>query len=156
MLSNSKLRVISSVLVILSMAIPGQATAADRKVADAAADSSRGEIMVQLNKLVQAGDACRMAYVFRNGLDRTIGDLGIEVVVFDAAGQVIKLLAIAPGRLIAGKTRVKQYDVKGLNCKTVGRLLINDVSRCKGEGLDAQSCLDRLRPSTRIDVKLIN
>lgn len=114
------------------------------------------EFSIQLNNLQPVSDACRMSFVIRNGIGAEIRDASIELVLFDKQDAVARMLAVNPGRLPAGRTRVKQFDVKGLACDQVGRLLLNDVKRCKGDGLTPAICLDAAKPSSRINVPFID
>lgn len=113
-------------------------------------------LTIQLNKLDVTTDACRMTFVLTNGLVTDIKEASFELVLFDKGEAVVRLLTVNPGRLPAGKTRVKQFDIKGLSCGNVGRVLLNDVTRCAGDGVTPATCLEAARPRSRIDVPFIN
>jgi hypothetical protein len=134
-------------LILGVFASPGRATDANAKPKT---------ISIEFNALAQVQGACRLSFVVRNGLAKAINEIVLELVLFNKQNQVAKLLAINPGRLLPGKTRVKQFDVKATACGDIRRLLLNDVQRCKGDGLSPNICLEALVPSSRLDVPFIN
>lgn len=121
-----------------------------------AGDSEAGSqgLALELNRLEKAGEACRATLVFRNGLATTIQELELELVLFGPADEVITLLGLDPGRLPPDKTRVRQFDLKATACTAIARVLVNDISRCKGETLSPAACLEALITRSRIDVPL--
>lgn len=116
--------------------------------------SASREIALELNRLDDAGQGCRLSFVMRNATGVAIEALVIELVLFDEEGRVGSLISIDPGQLPEGKTRVKQFDVAGLACGGIGRVLVNDVAACTGDGLDAAACLAAIRTTSRTGVPL--
>ena len=110
----------------------------------AAPAASEADLVVSLNTLVPSGGGCRLSFVVHNGMDTEITDLGLEVAVFGTEGGLDRLLRLGFGLLLEGKTRVKQFDLAQIPCEDVGRVLVNDVVRCEGEGLTPVTCLRRL------------
>ena len=108
------------------------------------AGADEPSLRVELNGAKPVGEACRFDFVFRNGLGTAIGDLGLEIVVFDRAGAVERFTVIRSGSLPANKTRVRQFEFDKLACADVARLLVNDVKTCSGDGLGPELCLARL------------
>lgn len=132
------------------------ATAADR--AWAAAPWS-----LELNKLeplTQGGPGCRAYFVVHNPDTQEVDPLRIDLVVFGTDGIIARRLALDLGPLPAGKTAVKLFDLQGVTCDAIGRVLINGVLACKGGDVTPASpatpdqelaaCLDRLAVSSRI------
>jgi hypothetical protein len=109
-------------------------------------------ISIELNDKRQVEKGCRLAFVFTNGLPVTITDLSLEFVLFDKQRKLMRLVAIAAGRLPSGKTRLKQFDMEGASCESIGRILLNDVKRCSGEGLTGLSCLERTQVTSRVEI----
>ena len=95
-------------------------------------------------------DDCRVTLVEKNGTQSAFAALKLDLVVFDAAGIVTKRVGVDAGPLKAGRTVVKTFDLKGLACDGVGRLLINDVLACEAEGIAADACLDLVEPRSRV------
>ena len=121
-----------------------------------AAEGDPPTIAIELNRLKQAGKACRIALVFTNHLPETVSKLSIEAVLFDASGSVERFLVLKSKPLSPMKIRVQQFDVSGLACAKVGRVLLNDVKECKAGALDGQACLARIKPSSRAGVPFVS
>ena len=115
-----------------------------------AQSSSAGTFSLELNRLDAVADDCRVTLVEKNGTQSAFAALKLDFVVFDAAGIVTKRVGVDAGPLKAGRTVVKTFDLKGLACDSVGRLLINDVLACKAEGIAADACLDLVEPRSRV------
>lgn len=116
---------------------------------------ARGEeagIGVELNRLQDVKDACRISLVFTNNLEKPVQELSIEIVLFNADGAVERFLVLKSNPLPEGKIRVQQFDAEGLGCKTVGKVLLNDVPACRVEGVERGACLEAIRPSSRTGV----
>mgnify|MGYP000858051271 CR=1 FL=1 len=112
--------------------------------------SSSDAFSLELNRLDAAGDDCRVTLVEKNGTKSAFAALKLDLVVFDGAGIVTKRVGVDAGPLKAGRTVVKTFDLKGLACDGVGRLLINDVLACEAEGIAVDACLDLLEPRSRV------
>ncbi|WP_319530400.1 hypothetical protein [uncultured Cohaesibacter sp.] len=120
--------------------------------------ASSGEIEVELNNAIQKEQTCRLSFLVRNGLEMTIGDLGVEVVLLDDAGLARDFMTLRTGRLPSGKRRVRQFDLPDVACAELGEILINDVADCQaekeGESLSPDRCLEALRVQSRIAIGL--
>lgn len=114
--------------------------------------ASSGSLSIELNNLSASGDACRVSFVIQNGLGQSIDELKVELVLFGKEGEVKRLLAVDVGQMPKSKTRVKQFDLKGLACSDIGRLLINNVTHCKGNELNPQICTAAVKTSSRLSV----
>ena len=112
--------------------------------AAAAPAAPEADLAVSLNTLAPSGGGCRLSFVVHNATGTEIADLGLEVAVFGTGGGLDRLLRLGFGPLLEGKTRVKQFDLADMACEDVGRVLVNDVVRCDGEGLTPLTCLRRL------------
>ncbi len=124
-----------------------------------AADSAKtvsGKIGLELNRLEAVGEGCRLSFIFRNGLQGTIEAMALELVLFDGEDRVAGLVAIAAGRLPAGKMRVRQFDIASTACSGIQRVLVNDVTACEGGGLVPGKCLEVIAVSSRAGVALVN
>lgn len=82
--------------------------------------------------------------------------VSLELVLFDKARAVAKLLCLDPGRLPVGKTRVKQFDIKGTACSDIACVLLNDVRRCEGQGLTLPGCHYAFHLSSRLAIPFLN
>jgi hypothetical protein len=109
-----------------------------------------------LNRLDGFDGGCRVTLVEKNGTSTAFASLKLDLVVFGGDGIVEKRVGVEAGPLKAGRTSVRTFDLKGLACDGVGRLLINDVLSCQAEGLATDAadatgaCLDALEPRSRV------
>ncbi len=121
----------------------------------AAAQAAETEVSVELNKLEPNGGACRAYLVLENGTARSFEALKLDLVMFDTEGIVAKRLAVQTAPLAAGKTSLKVFDMAGLPCERVGRLLLNNVMDCTDADGARDDCLDLLSASQRGAVPFI-
>lgn len=112
-------------------------------------------LQVELNQLEEVEAGCRGSIVFTNRLDTTVGELTIEVAVFDEDGSVSNLWLLPARRLPPGQIRVRQFLFQEGSCDGIGQLLLNDVVNCEGNGLDPEQCLGLIEVSSRIDVPFV-
>jgi hypothetical protein len=116
----------------------------------AGAQAEPGKIAVEFNDLQQAEGGCRAVFVLNNGLDKPVDKLALRVVAFDTDEHATLFLSLDVGALPVGKTRVLRFDLgAGVACDSVGRLVLNDVTSCDGEGLDPAACLAEVSLSSR-------
>lgn len=108
-------------------------------------------VNVELNKLEPNNGACRAFMVTENGRDTALSSLKLDLVMFDDDGIVAKRLAVELGPLPAGKTRVKAFDIDGVSCQGISRILLNDVLSCSG----AEDCLSLVSVTSRSDADFI-
>lgn len=134
-------------MVVVLNSVPGNA--ADKKDANAKA------LAVELNNMTAVKSACRVTFLISNKLGVPIEDLAFELVLFGKDQKVVTLLGVSAGRLPIGKSRVKQFDLKAINCANISRLLLNDVTRCEGKDLNPQVCLAAVKPTSRLNVSLM-
>lgn len=147
-----RLRQQISILLRSAIAVAGVAILGAAPIDGAVAEGDPPAIGIELNRLEQSGTACRLSLVFTNRLSEAVSVLTIEMVVFDNKGSVQRFLVLKSKPLTPRKVRVQQFDVSGLNCASVGRILLNDVKKCKAGAMDATACLARIRPSSRAGV----
>jgi hypothetical protein len=113
-------------------------------------------LAIELNRLEQRADACRLSFVYRNRLGTTLDLLQLEAVLFDRQERVERFVVFSSKGLPDGKIRVQQFDIAGLRCPDLGAVLVNDVKACDGDGLEAANCLKRLDLRSNADAKLIS
>ncbi|KPQ16970.1 MAG: hypothetical protein HLUCCO18_06050 [Rhodobacteraceae bacterium HLUCCO18] len=108
-------------------------------------------LSLELNRLDALDGACRLTFMAENTLGADLEALALETVLIATDGQVERLTLFEFGTLPNGVPRVRQFDVPGLACEGLGRVLINGVSECNG----AEACGAALSLSSRTDVELI-
>jgi hypothetical protein len=124
----------------------------------ALADTPRAQehgIGVELNKLEPAGEACRAYLVFENRTATAYDPFKLDLVMFDSEGVIAKRLAVEAGPLPAGKTSVKLFDINGLGCESIRRILLNSVMACDTAEETQPDCTGLAKPSSRTEVTFI-
>lgn len=119
--------------------------------AQAAAES----VQIELNKLEPNDNACRAYLVLENGTSSAFEALKLDLVMFDSDGIVARRLAVETAPLPAGKTSLKVFDMKGLACEQVSRLLLNTVMACADASGARENCLSLISTSARAKVPFI-
>jgi hypothetical protein len=119
---------------------------------------------LELNKLepiTEGAAGCRVYFVITNPDAEVINPLRLDVILFGADGVILRRIAVDLGPLPARKTGVRLFDLQGLACDSIGRVLINDVLACQAGDKPASNpeqerlaCLDRLTLSSRTKVPL--
>jgi hypothetical protein len=98
--------------------------------------------------------ACRLTYVASNQSDTALDRVAYEVAVFDAEGVVTRLLALEFGGLIAGKTKVLQFELAGTPCAGLSRIVVNGIVACTATGGAASDvCMSGLVASSRTAIQ---
>lgn len=108
-------------------------------------------LSLELNRIDPLNGACRLTFMIENGSDAALEALSLETVLIDTDGQVERLTLFDFGALPSDSPRVRQFDVPGLDCGRLGRVLINGVASCTG----ALSCEEALELRSRIGVEVI-
>ena len=136
------LRTITPVLMLLAVAGP---------VTQVLAQEAGPALGLQLNRVDQIEGACRLTFLAENALGADVGALSLETVLLDTDGIVERLTIFDFGALPDGIPRVRQFDVPGLACADLARVLVNAVADC-----DAPvTCEGRLDYSTLTEVEVI-
>ncbi|MFO7855108.1 MAG: hypothetical protein R6V44_07810 [Paracoccaceae bacterium] len=111
-------------------------------------------IGVELNRLETVEGECR-AYLVLDNRGGALESLELDLVLFDPDGVIARRLAVEAGPLRAGRESVKVFTIGGLACDGIGRVLLNDVLSCTGEGA-GDDCLGRIEASSRAAAPLSN
>lgn len=120
-----------------------------------AVQAQEGRISLELNKLEPAGEACRSYVVLQNRSGTAFQTLKLDLVMFDQEGVVAKRLALETAPLPADKTSLKVFDIAGMACEQVGRILLNDVLDCGAAEGPKEGCLGLIDVSARGELSLI-
>lgn len=122
----------------------------------AAAQDAPATLIVELNRIVPLDGACRLTFMAQNNMDADIEQIVFETVLFTAEGGVDRLTLFDMGALPTARPRVREFDMPGLSCAALGRVLFNGVDTCTGNGLDPAVCEGALSPVSRVnDVEVI-
>lgn len=119
-----------------------------------AQDSDSFEL--QLNSAADTSSgSCRLTYVATNRSDENFERILFELGVFDTDGAVTQLLAFNLGDLIAGKTKIIQFDLADSPCADISRIVVNRVAACTltdGRG-ESDLCISSLAASSRTAIQ---
>lgn len=118
-----------------------------------AQDTSGFEL--DLNGAVETAEGgCRLTYVATNLSDQAFERTAYQVGVFDTDGAVTRLLVLEFGELIAGKTKILQFDLAGSPCASISRIILNDVAACTlSDGTASDLCLSGLVATSRTAIQ---
>lgn len=121
-----------------------------------AQDPQEAAIRLELNALQATQSACRLTLVATNGLETDIAKVAYEFVFFGREGRVELLTALDLRDLPVNRTRVRQFDLPGVDCGGLSRLIVNDAKACESPGLTPAICLERLETSSKAGIPLEN
>jgi len=124
--------------------------------AAAQSDPATGSVLqLELNGLRDVGGACRLTFVTQNQTGSAIDRAVFETVIFDTSGAVVSLTLFDFRDLPLDRMRVRQFDLPGTECGSVGRALVNGANTCTVQGADSDVCDTMLQLSSRAQVELL-
>ena len=104
---------------------------------------------MELNKVETHDGVCRAYLILENRTEHDFTSLQLDLVTFDAAGIVVRHLAMEMAPMPPAKTRLRVFDAAELPCDKMGRLLLNDVIACADASGAREDCLALLATSSR-------
>jgi hypothetical protein len=115
-------------------------------------DAPAAPLPVELNKLEPLpGPAagCRVYFLVSNPDAEAFEQLRLDLILFANDGVIARRIGFDLAPLPPKKTAVRLFDLAGLGCDDIGKMLINDVISCVHKGsqpsdADRAGCLDRL------------
>ncbi|MBB3390359.1 hypothetical protein FHT82_003122 [Rhizobium sp. BK275] len=133
--------------VLFSVSGVAQAYAQD---AAAATKLPGAKLDVELNALAPSQKGCMMTFVAENNLQAPINKVSFELAFFNDKNAVDRITVLDFRDLPQGKKRVRQFDMPGVKCETVTRILINDTPVCDGPATG--ECMKGLVTRSQISV----
>jgi len=112
-------------------------------------------LRIELNRLEERGDGCRVHLVLENTSARVYTSYQLDLVIFAVDGVIARRLALETAPLRANKTVVKEFELAGLSCERVGRILLNDVSACVSDAGERNDCVTATRVSSRASAPFV-
>jgi hypothetical protein len=106
-------------------------------------------LLLELNGAQPSDKGCRLTFVVTNNLGAELSKAAFEIALFNDAGVVDRLTVLDFNELPAGKTKVARFDLAGVDCTKISRVLINHATECTGAGIDPKACLAQLKPETK-------
>lgn len=110
-------------------------------------------LSLELNAATTVQGACRLTFVVQNDLGTDLAALSYEAVVLTTGGEVAELTLLDFREIPAGRPRVRQFDLAGHPCDSIGRILINGANTCDGAAPGA--CITGLRLRSRTAQELV-
>lgn len=121
-------------------------------LAQEAAPAAAPAFALELNAVQPADAGCRVTFLATNTLGGQLDRAAVELALFDTSGAIDRIVTLDFKNLSQGKTKVLQFELAGLQCDGLGRVLVNDVSACEGAITPPSICLDALETTTRLDI----
>ncbi|WP_442583439.1 hypothetical protein ACSBOB_16390 [Mesorhizobium sp. ASY16-5R] len=128
------------------------ALAAASGIATAQEQAAKPALALELNAAQPSQKGCRLTFVVANGLGAELSKAAFEIALFNEVGVVDTLTVLDFKELPAGKTKVTRFDLPGLDCAKISRVLVNRATDCAGEGIDPTACMRQLVPSTKSQI----
>jgi len=110
-------------------------------------------LAIELNALAPSERGCRVTFVAANHLEGDLDRAAYELAFFDTDGLVARLAVVDFLDLVQGRTKVRQFEFAGMDCDAIGRILINDLAECSGNGVEAASCMSRLMLDNKTSIQ---
>jgi hypothetical protein len=110
---------------------------------------------IELNRLEERNDGCRVHLVLENSSPHAYSSYRLDLVIFASDGVIARRLALEAAPLRANKTMVKEFELSGLACRRVGRVLLNDISACASAAGDMDDCVATTRVSSRASASFV-
>jgi hypothetical protein len=139
-------------LLAACVSAPMSAAAAPAGETGRSAEAGQPALRLELNAVEPSKAGCRLTFVVTNDLGRSLDKAAFEMALFNDAGVVDRLTVLDFKDLPAGKTKVTRFDLPGVDCGKIGRVLVNSATACSGEGVDAKACIRDLKTTTRAKV----
>jgi hypothetical protein len=109
-------------------------------------------LAIELNAVQPVEGGCRVTFLATNGLGAPLDRAAVEMALFKTDGAIERIVTLDFKGLAEGKTKVLQFQLTGLDCTALSRVLINDITACEGAALAADTCLQALITSARPDI----
>jgi hypothetical protein len=91
-----------------------------------------------------------MTFVAENDLPTDINKISFELAFFNEKSTVDRVTVLDFRDLPIGNKRVRQFDMPGVKCESVSRIIINDTPVCDGPA--AGECKKALQTRSQISV----
>jgi hypothetical protein len=121
-------------------------------VGQAIAQAAGPALTLELNAAEPSEKGCRLTFVVNNKLGGHLVRAAFELALFNKQGVVDRLTVLDFRDMPEGKTKVSRFDLAGADCTNISRVLINQVTECHGNGIEANSCMLNLKTETKTSI----
>lgn len=135
---------------LLVSAFSGAALADNAMPPTEGATASSAALSVELNALAPSQKGCLMTFVARNGMKVALEKLSFELALFNQKGVVDRITVLDFRDLPVNKVRVRQFDMPGVPCDSITRIIVNDTPVCAGP--TAGECMRNLSTRSQLSV----
>lgn len=109
-------------------------------------------LTLELNGAQPSDKGCRLTFVVTNDLGADLSKAAFEIALFNEAGVVDRLTVLDFKDLPQGKTKVTRFDLSGIDCAKLNRVLVNTATECVGAGIEPTACLARMKTQTKTSI----
>jgi hypothetical protein len=109
-------------------------------------------LTLELNAAEPSEKGCRLTFVVNNKLGGDLVRAAFELALFNKQGVVDRLTVLDFRDMPEGKTKVSRFDLAGADCANISRVLVNQVTECQGNGVEANSCMLNLKTETKTSI----
>lgn len=110
-------------------------------------------LSIRLDQANLVADQCQLVFVLENSLATEFEGLQAEVVLLSAESRVLRLSILDFQSLPAKGMRVRSFNLAGVACSDVGRVLFNAMGPCTP--LEARACTAALEVSSAIGIEVL-
>jgi len=133
-------------LMVVGSVLPAYA----QDAAAAAPAAPANALEVELNALAPSQKGCMMTFVALNKLAAPVNKISFELAFFNDKNAVDRVTVLDFRDLPVGKKRVRQFDMPGVKCESVSRIIVNDTPVCDGPA--AGACKAALTTRSQLSV----
>ena len=110
-------------------------------------------LSIRLDQANPGADQCQLVFVLENGFSTEFESLQAEVVLLNPESRVLRLSLLDFQSLPANGLRVRSFNLAGLECSSIGRVLFNAMGPCTP--LDAHTCTAALEVDSATDIEVL-
>ena len=114
--------------------------------------TSFAEVNIELNKVEQINDACRVFLVIKNNSNYDFNALKPDIVLFNQDDVIHKNMAIELAPLEKKKKSVKAFDLKNYQCANLSSLLVNKFIQCDSITSNDLDCMSLIHLTTKNNI----
>ncbi|SDW52636.1 hypothetical protein [Roseicitreum antarcticum] len=133
---------------------PAPAQTAAAAAAAAAEDATPSpSLSIRLDQTTQLDGQCQLMFVLENRMGSGIDALRAETVLLNRETRVLRLTTLDFQALPKGALRVRSFNLPGVQCEEIGRVLINALGVCTP--LDASACSAALEVDSATGIEVL-
>jgi len=119
------------------------------------ASAQEEQYSLELNAAQTVDSACRLTFVVNNASAQNIDASSFEMVTFGEGGGFASMSVFEFGTILAGRIKVVQFDLAGMTCEGLTRLVVNGAPQCTIAGAESDFCFAQLATANLTDVELL-